>query len=221
MPGIFNRGEIVAHALQLGGNPSLTTRANEFLNLFLDHLARTFDWDALVTETSFSNAGTIHTFALPSDYGRVLAVHIDAEQKPLIQIEDWPEAWRLIRYDNGNNVTSSSKPTHFAIEPATPLGYVWPIPKNAYTGKLLYYKIPAELTSDAQFPWFLHSLALVNAVTTWAEAYERETLQVIIDRATDEVLTRYGNTQSDRGRAGSQNVQLDQNIYGGWRYRET
>lgn len=220
MAGILTRGEVVTEALQLGGNPSLTTRVNSFLNLFLDHLARSFDWQELVTEASLSSSSPIYTFALPADYGRMLAVHIDEADRPLVQVP-WPELWQKIRTDAALSTTSSSDPTHFAIEPGTPKAYVWPVPSNTYAGKILYYKIPAEITADATVPWFPHSLALVNACTTYVESYERESLQVLIDRATDDVLRRYANNHFDSGRAGSTSIGMDQNIFGGWNYRES
>lgn len=224
LQGIMNRGEIITEALQLGGNPGLTTRAQNFLNLFLDHLYRVFDWDFLLTEASIS--GSSYTFTLPADYGRVLAIHMDAvgsnaiAERPLIQT-DYPSLWKATRVDNANVTTTTSGPTHFAISPATPSGIVWPVSSVAWTGKMLYYKIPAKLTDDLDYPAFPHSLALVNAVTNYVESYERESLQILIDRAADEVLGQYANAHFDQGRAGQMSVGMDANVYRWGHYRES
>lgn len=223
LQGIMTRGEIITEALQLGGNPGLTTRAQNFLNLFLDHLYRVFDWDFLLTEASISGTST---FTLPSDYGRVLAIHLDAvgssaiTEYPLVQV-DYPSLWQRKRTDTANNLTASGGPTHFAISPTTPSGIVWPTSSVTFTGKMLYYKIPAKLSSDSDYPAFPHSLALVNAVTTYVESYERESLQILIDRAANEVLSQYANAHFDQGRAGAMNFGLDPTVYRWGSYRET
>lgn len=224
LQGIMTRGEIITEALQLGGNPGLTTRAQNFLNLFLDHLYRVFDWDFLLKEASIS--GSSYTFTLPADYGRVLSVSLDAVGstaiglEPLIQAS-YPDLWQRTRVDNANGTRTSSAPTHFAISPTTPSGIVWPVPSNSWTGKMLYYHIPAELTSDGEYPVFPHSLALVNAVTNYVESYERESLQILIERAADEVLKKYANAHFDEGRAGHMSVGMDPNVFRWDRYRES
>lgn len=223
LQGIMTRGEIITEALQLGGNPGLTTRAQNFLNLFLDHLYRVFDWDFLLTEASISGTST---FTLPSDYGRVLAIHLDAvgsnsiAEYSLVQ-SDFPSLWQRQRTDTASGLTASSGPTHFAISPTTPSGIVWPTSSVTFTGKMLYYKIPAKLTADGDYPAFPHSLALVNAVTNYVESYERESLQILIDRAADEVLARYANAHFDQGRAGSMDVGMDKNVFRWGSYRES
>ena len=224
LQGIMTRGEIVTEALQLGGNPGLTTRAQNFLNLFLDHLYRVFDWEFLLTEASITGSGS--SVAAPTLYGRVLALHIDAvgssaiSDTPLVQV-DYPTLWRRIRVDAANGITSASGPTHFAVSPTTPSIVTWPVSSVAFTGKILYYKIPAALTADGDYPAFPHSLALVNAVTNYVESYERESLQILIDRAADKVLAQYANAHFDAGRAGASNFGLDKNVFRWDSYRES
>lgn len=220
MAGILNRGEIVAAALQWGGNPSLTTRANEFLNLFHDHICRARDWEFLRTEASISSGSPVYTAALPANYGKLIAVHVDKEPAALEQVQDFPSVWQKVRYENSKNLTISTAPTHFAIDPATAKIWVWPVPAAAWAGKLLYYKVPAEMTADANEPEFPDSMALVKAVTTFVESYERESLQVLIDRATDITLREFAAAHEDAGRAGSNNIQLDPVIFR-WGYRES
>lgn len=220
LQGIMTRGEIVTEALQWGGHPGLTTRVNSFLNLFLDHLYRAHDWEFLLTEASISSGSPVYTATAPALYGRVKAIHLDGEAAPLKQIA-FEDLWQQVRSDNSNNLTSSGKPTHFAIDPAGPTFWFWPVPNKSFSGKLLYYKIPAKLTSDGEYPLFPDSLSLVEACVTFIESYEKESLQVIIDRTASETIRRYANNHFDKGRAASNNITLDPNIFGGWRYRET
>ncbi|MGH3431037.1 MAG: hypothetical protein ACRDQZ_26285 [Mycobacteriales bacterium] len=46
--GYLTRGTIVSEGLELGGNPGLTTRATTFLNMLLDHIYRSQDWEFLL-----------------------------------------------------------------------------------------------------------------------------------------------------------------------------
>lgn len=219
MPGILNRGEIVAAALQWGGNPALTTRANEFLNLFHDHLCRARDWEFLRTEAALVSGSPVYTGSLPADYHKLIAFHIDAQPAGMKQVQDFPTLWQRVRYDNSQSSTTSDAPTHFAIDPSTAKLWVWPVPDAAWTGDILYYKVPAEMTSDVTVPEFPDSMALVKAVTTFVESYERESLQILIERATDTTLREYAASHEDAGRAASNNIQLDPAIYR-WGYRE-
>ncbi len=221
MAGIMNRGEIVAAALQWGGNPSLTTRANEFLNLYHDHLCRSRDWEFLRTETSISSGSPIYTGALPADYGKLLAFHIDAEPSPMLQIQDFATLWQKVRYDTSQSQETTSAPTHFAIDVAGAKLWVWPVPDASWTGDILYYKIPAEMTADSDVPAFPDHLALVKAVTTYVESYEKESLQILIERATDETLRAFGSVTEDIGRVAGLSVQLDPAVFKWGSYRES
>lgn len=219
MAGILTRGEIVTAALQWGGNPALTTRANEFLNLFHDHLCRVRDWEFLRTEATITAGSPYYVGALPANYGKLLAVHINEEPSAMMQVQSFPDLWQKVRYDYSQSVTSSSNPTHFAIDVAGAQLYVYPVPANSWTGKILYYKVPAEMTGDNDVPEFPDSLALVKAVTTFVESYERESLQVLIDRATDETLRSYAASHEDIGRASGLTVQLDPAVFRWGQYR--
>lgn len=221
MAGIMNRGEIVAAALQWGGNPALTTRANEFLNLFHDHLCRARDWEFLRKEASISSGSPVYTGALPADYGRLLAFHIDGEATPMMQVQDFATLWQKIRYDVAQDTTTTTAPTHFAIDVANSKLWVWPVPDAAWTGDILYYKIPAEMTADSAVPEFPDSLALVKAVTTFVESYERESLQILIERATDETLRAFAAATEDIGRVAGLSMQMDPAVFRWGSYRES
>jgi hypothetical protein len=221
MAGILTRGEIVAAALQWGGNPSLTTRANEFLNLYHDHLCRSRDWEFLRKEASISSGSPVYTGALPADYGKLLAFHIDNEPTPMQQVQGFADLWQKIRYDASQSTLTTSAPTHFAIDVANSKVWVWPVPDAAWTGDILYYKVPAEMTVDADVPDFPDSLALVKAVTTYVESYERESLQILIERTTDETLRGYAAATEDIGRVGGLTVQMDPAVFRWGSYRES
>jgi hypothetical protein len=211
MAGILTRDTIISNGLELGGNPALTTLAQTFLNLVLDHLYRSYDWDFLHKHAQAvadpSDFGKIPYTALPADY-RVIQKIRPAGVKAAnwLRQMDHAELWLRRLTDAENAVAAVTAPTYFAAEGSTsgsgavPDLYVWPTPSARLTYDLLYYRIPVALTGDTA-PDFPHHMALVYAVADWCKDYERDTVQVQAKIAADRLVAQFRTNYADQGRA--------------------
>ena len=216
--GILTRAQVVSNGLEMGGNTGIETLANTFLNLFLDSLARAHDFETLVKLTSIAGiAGGINLAAHP-DYRAIKQIQLVGDSSPLIQT-DFATIVSRRTPDIENGVTGDA--THFAAFTAeggaSSSLYLWPIPSSAVTANILYYSVPAEITSDDTVPWYEDSTTLVNAVADFAAMYDRDTMQAIVARNVDVALGRAMSGMTDQGRANAQQLKFDSSVYRVWR----
>lgn len=212
----MNRGQIVAQGLELGGNTGITSLANDFLNLFLDNLARSKDFETLITEASISGTAGSSDVDISSlaTYRSILRVHLDGDDQPLKQ-QDYPDIWKQVRVDTAAGSTGT--PEHFAIKPDSTTLVLWPIPKTQPVGKILYYRVPAAMTSDSDVPWFADAHTMVNAVADFSATYDKDPLLQVIQRNLDVALGKAVQGLDDSNRSRAQQIKFDPFTYRPWK----
>jgi len=210
----MTRDQIVTQGLELGGNTAITDLTNSFLDLFLDTLARAKDFESLVKEASISAAaGNEEVTIGQADYRSIKTLHLDGDDQPLIQ-EDHTIIWRKLRVDKENGQTGI--PTHFAINPVGDKILLYPVPKNAETGKILYYSIPDSLAGD-DTPFVKDANILVSAVADFAAMYDRDTMQQIITRNVAMAMGIGMTSIDDHGRSRMKQLKFEPTVYKIWR----
>lgn len=197
---------IITEGLELGGNPGLSSgsnRALQFLKFLLRHLFTTYDWEFLKTTASAAaNAGdySIVSTAIPSDYRAIAQLSVDTEPDPMVQIP-WE---RIERLRANQSALVDGKPTHFSVRETsgTRQILVWPKPVSRYTFAMLYYSLPdtSAYTGATENP-FPDDQPLMLAVAHFAQAYDKEQLQVLIAQTAKSVWDEYRTSHRDQGRA--------------------
>lgn len=209
---ILNRGEIIAQGLELGGNPDIATVAGIFLNVFLDHLARNFDWDELLTEATVSSGSNVEELDLSSvtDYRAIRKVHVTDQLHPLTQV-DFVDMWAAITAAKSQNNTGD--PQFFATDPAGAKLFLFPVPSAGVTAKMLYYRQPPEITVDGTVPFYKDAAALVAAVADFAATYDRDPFAQVLSRQLGLASAQQRINGFDTGRATAQELSFEPSVF--------
>ena len=192
--GQFDRGTIIDLALRRVGNTAIKSDARQWLDQILFDLYTQFTWPFLLTSTTFSL--TTRTFTLPSNFLRT--PHDQAHQITAINgsttrgtIFEVPRPDLETRPSDTTGV-----PRIWTANLALGEGIVWPTPASAQTvaTQLLYYQLPAQLTSDTDVPTFPWSQYLVQMVYVRALEYERDQRSVQETQRAQLMLNALRNT---------------------------
>jgi len=219
--------KIVTNGLDLGGNPGVVAGATVFLQALLDHMFRSYDWDFLLKSvaitTDAGNNQMISAANLPTDYRAIRQLWVNFFQNttvmtPLIQIR-YENLLINILNDNNRGITSSGPPSHFALDTSAsaantgvpnPDVWLWPKPTAPVTMQLSYYRLPnvsSYLTGQAvDYP---DAWALVGAVAHYAQKYDKESLQSILQQEAKILADEYRINHRDVGRAGVEVIPFD------------
>lgn len=178
----FTRDYIVSRAMENVNNTSLTTVAQNRLDIILHKLYTEYQWDFLrkSAELSFAVGATGPTGGLPSDYHRqTLAKWKDttvspAKETPLSWIP--PDEYLQIA-DPGRK---ASRPLGYTIDPVFGEGSsqvaamkIYPTFEAAGTVILFYYYVPAVQTGNFT-PVFPDHAYLIAALTNELYAHQRD-----------------------------------------------
>lgn len=193
--------DIVDRGLELGGDTGLDSEATVYLVLLLEKLARDYDWAELLTSTAITvtaEQSTVDISAL-TDYKAVRKVMLDNVADPLTEASGgYPD---LIHSVNEAARTSNyGTPAEYATTPDKQDLVLYPIPAQAYTGTLLYYRIPAAPTADTESPWFPDTMALVAAVAEYSKLHSQESLVTLVERQVKTMIASARAAARDRGR---------------------
>ncbi len=219
-------GQIVTEGLELGGNPGLVTRATTFCKLLADHIFRAEDWEWLLKSATIqadaSNFGKISNSGLPTDYRAVRQLFATSDTSGTVMqpVQQVPYEQLLINIlnDNQNSITSGQVPTHFAVDmgagAAAAVIYLWPKPDHRVTFNLRYYQLPdVSAYSAGAVMDFPDSWSFVGAVAHYAQSYDKETLQSIIQNEARSIIDQYRLNHRDAGRASVEVVPMDQRTF--------
>jgi hypothetical protein len=194
MAAFLTRGEIISEGLKLGGNPNLTPRARVFLNVFLHHLERSFDWEYLQKEdTSLATAVGTEVVSLSgiSDFDRVISLWQEDDAGPLEEAP-WRDLWTRLNIERFNSNTG--RPFAFAHDPQGNRLILYPIPDAIRNLRLLYMPVSTEqdtsniATYDASTPTFPDSWVLVNAVEEFAKRWDNSNTILFSRQLTQELV---------------------------------
>ena len=212
--GLDTVGDILEQGCQQGGNPGLLvvpagetiSYALKAFRLFLHHIYLTRDFPFLETEGSLIVSAGNQDVSLSAltRYRSINAVFLNTIGR-LEQI-DYKTLWMLLQEDLSQTPDLTGIPTRFAIAPDRSKIIVHPIPTIAYTGKLLYYRIPdvsgyVAATTAATLD-FEDTLALVKVMEAFARDWDKDNLGMLSSIIADRFFGQYAAAAEDQGRSG-------------------
>lgn len=193
--------QIVTAGLKDGGNPGISTRAQEFLIALLNHMDMAYDWHYNQAEADVTTSNR-HEISLAgvTRYRNVAVVKLSTIAKPLEQM-DYRDLWALLQ--EAIDKESNGTPAYFTPIPDRAKLLIFPRPPSdkTYSGKILYYRQPDPAAYvSGSFPAFEDVLALEAAVAAYAQRYDKEPMHVTVERLADNLWGRYRTMHGDKGR---------------------
>ena len=210
--GYLTRTQIITQGLQQGGNPGLDvipagqtiSLAVRFFNTFLHHAFLTRDFQFLVTSGNITVTASNELVSLSAltRFRNILLVRLEDIRQPLNNTLSYHEIFAQVEADKDSSPISTGQPIYYASVPDKTSLIFWPIPDKAYTGKILYYRVPDVSTyTDSSVVEFEDSLALVTAVEMFARNYDKEDLMVASEAIANKLFGEYRAAEGDMGRA--------------------
>ena len=200
MAAIETLGTTITSALQRASNPGPSAEALAFVKRLFHHLflSRDFEFN-LATSSVTISSGTISLSGV-TRFRNAHVLKITDIESPLEEIP-YKDIWPLVEEANDNSTTGT--PGYFAVNPARTSIILYPVPQSTYTtGDLLYYKIPdTSAYTTSTTPEYEDSLALESAICDWALNYDKEPLQVIVERQAKMLHDAYVTMADATGRA--------------------
>jgi hypothetical protein len=197
---VLTAQQIVTMATQAAKCPGYTSIAGQWLNMILEELALTYDFDLIKRTYNFSFNSGGHSgsgpYPLPSDWYRGIDKDIfytiDGVPYPMVNVE-------LLEYDNLVQTAGlNSYPYYYATDMSQtpPTMLVWPPASGAYPVTARYYSQSVVITtpeSSSTVPWFPVSTYLVTRLAG-------ELMKITND---DRVMAFLGNKDESRDTEGS------------------
>lgn len=176
----LTRAQIIEEGLSQAGRADLTANARLWLNLILEEIYLTQDFDWLVkTNSAFA---VTQGASLPTDYRSAksaVIVHSNGSEAPLEILSNAAE------YDfkrlNHSESTEEGQPRYVYANHDTRVFYFLPAPDQTYTMNLKYFYLPTIPThvgssGDADtVKWGLPYRILIDAIKTMAFEYNDDT----------------------------------------------
>jgi len=153
-------------ARQIAKCPGYTTQSGNFLNMVLEELAQSFDFESIKGTFSFNLAsGSNGPYTLPADWYRGIdkdiLYTINGVPYPMINIS-------LTEYNNLVQQSGlASYPTAYATDmsQSPPVMYVWPPASGGFPVTTRYFKQPVSITTpetSVTIPWFPSTQYLIR-----------------------------------------------------------
>lgn len=204
--------QIVTLATQIAKCSGYTSQAGQFLNLILEDLAQTYDFDVIKGSYSFNFNSGGYTgsgpYPLPSDWYRGIDndiyYTIDGVKYAMINVE-------LDEYDRLVQTAGfQSYPYYYATDMSAspPNMYVWPPASGAYAVSARYFKQPTSITTpetSSDVPWFPNTNYLVTRLAgeLMKLTNDKRLLTFLGDDNTEgsaaNILKKYLEKKDDRG----------------------
>ena len=199
----LTRAQIIAEGLSMAGRSDLTSNARLWLNLFLEKIYKTYDWEWLVKDAgvaAISDGG-----AFPADYWKFKTANLlDASTGAFIcevnSLTPDQYAYRL----RGGSVSGTPREVFLNLDART--YHFWPTPSVSYNWRLFYYYLPTlpdhtSGTGDSATPkWGLHDDVLIRAIQLKALYYNDDArYQSEIKELFEEVAAGRMNAHDKRG----------------------
>jgi hypothetical protein len=159
--------QIVSLALSAGrGTTGYTTQAGQFLNLILQYLYQTYDFDECRKTTVLNISAASASYSLPADYLRAREVFYYVSGTPFylnqIPLEEYDQLF------NGPGINNYPEQFATQIETSPPTIYFWPPPNLSLAVNIRYQSImPDILTPETSstIPWFPNQQYLIKRLT--------------------------------------------------------
>lgn len=192
--GRLTKEVIVSTALGISGNTSIQTRAEGWLDLILDEVARGYRFPELERRHQASIADGGDTIAYPSDYGFLVKDRTsraegrfapsDGADSSLIYVGSLGETRDAISHVSSGKGT----PTRVADDRYNSQWILHPIASPAGTVYLNYQRVPPVVATTAVV-WFPVDTAMVHAIVFMSEQRRRGGL-LTLDAAIKEAAKR-------------------------------
>lgn len=213
---ISTRSEIITEGLELGGNPELTSRAQLFLNFWLDELYAAYNWPWLLKEESITvSNSTIDVSTLNNTFRAAKAIRLEDDNRELAEYVDGFVGLRIrLLRDADSESSSGGKPRYFATDPDSSNDqiYVYPKPDKSYSGTIWYYYQPAKLSDDGAVPVLPSAMLAVSAVAAFAAKFDGSNLLAILDSQVKQALRMLRANQGPDGIQRMPNIPFDKNV---------
>lgn len=187
---MMTSAQIVALALQIAKVPGYTTQGGQALNMALMDLAIDNNLDIIRRTTSISVIPGTVSYALPANFLRAREVfyYVDGVSFYLVPIS-MPEYDQLY-----TGPSQTSYPDRYAIDQATNLIYLYPMPFLGLTLELRYMDSAVEITNpetSSVIPWFPKQDTLVTMTAERVMRITDDTRQGQFYAMADESTRRY------------------------------
>lgn len=210
--GLNTVDDILKQGCQQGGNPGLlAVPAGETISYALrafrtglHHIYLTYDFPFLETEGSITVSAGNQEVSLASltRYRSINAVFINTVGR--LEQTDYKSLWLRSQTDLSQSPDTTGIPTHFAISPDRSKLLLYPIPTAAYTGKILYYRIPDVSgytgATAANSIDFEDSLALVKMMEEFSRNWDKDNFVAMTSLVAEKVFGQYRVAAEDQGR---------------------
>ena len=188
-------------------------KINRMINQALRSISVLADWPWLLASTTFSTSAS--SYAIPTDFGRVLAVYVDGDPNRMREMS------LSEMYENWGGDLPKGEPQAFAIDGPRFTKEGWPAIGQDVTGDIIfvpdpdgtsydftlhYYRAVEALVmdDDADFPPFGEEFHMVLANFAIARVWEREEdftkaqqSQADYDRGVEDMARRYLRTAEE------------------------
>ncbi len=187
---MMTSAEIVALALQIAKVPGYTTQGGQALNMALMDLAIDNNLDIIRrTSTITVNAGTA-SYSLPANFLRMREAFYEVEGVPFYLTDiSMPEYDQLYK-----GPSQTSYPDRNAVDQATNLIYLYPMPFLGFTLNIRYMDTAVEITSpetSSVIPWFPKQDTLVTMTAERIMRITDDTRQPMFKELSDESARRF------------------------------
>ena len=221
--------DICTRARSIAKCPGYTVQSGQWLNIILEDLAQTYDFDVIKSTYNFNfNTGGftgVGPYPLPANWYRGIDDDIfyvvDGVPYSMINIE-LDEYDRLVQ-----NAGLASYPEFYAtdISQSPPVMYVWPPASGAFPVTARYFKQPTSITApetSASIPWFPNTLYLVTRLAgelmkdtddpRWERYLGSEDPRLDTEGSASSILRKYLKLKDDRG-GKAYRVKLDRRLF--------
>lgn len=213
-------------ARQIAKCPNYTTQSGELLNVILQDLYQTYDFDVIrKTDTSIvlSTGTGSGPYNLQSDFvrARILEVFytINGVKYVMVNLELW-EFDALVQQSGINNFPQAYTIDVSKVDNTQPVLYVWPPASGAYPLTIRYSPAMPDITtpeSSSSVPWFPNTNYLITRLAgeLMKLTNDDRAIAYLSDGAqgAEGILRKYLNMKDDpEGRA--KRVQLDRRFFG-------
>ena len=208
----LTRGQIISEALSQAGRTDLTSNARLWLNLFLEKIYKTQDWDWLVKDSGV--LALVQNGPVPTDYWKMKSATLIRNGIPQLEIEtvlsdEWASLQRGASSANGGPYKA------WVNEDLRTFSY-WPTPDNSFSWQFWYYYMPVLPThttsaGDSATPkWELNDEILIRAVQMKALYYNddkrynegvQELMQEILSAKMNSAEFRAGRSKIRLGKS--------------------
>lgn len=214
--------QIVTLACQIAKCPGYTSQAGQLLNVVLDELNQTYNFNSARTNYSFNFdvAQGSGPYTLPSDYLRMASegiwFTILGVKYPMVSVD--LSEYDMMVQQPGLQAYPSFYATNMSTSP--PTLFVWMPPSGAYPVTMRYYRDMPEITTpetSTDVPWFPQQNYLITRVAG-------ELMKITDDTRADAflgigpsgaqgILTRFLKLEDDSLNR-TQRVELDRRFFG-------